>query len=338
MTRSSIRHRQARLRRRRRQLAALGLAAAGIALALSAETRAGDPPTRPTVVVELYTSEGCSSCPPAEALLNELGENDPETSTDNTNSRARLILLAWHVDVWDRLGWKDRFADKRYSDQQRSVARTFGTRSIYTPQMLVQGATHFVGSDAARARREIARAARRRLPAKLDAEAAREGDKLTVTVRAKDLAAGRRFQLVITESGLETRVRAGENKGRRLRHDHVVRAMTHKTPAAGAATRLQLAVPDRDGDKTTRRWVLLLRDELGGVIGAVDGALPAKPTDKPAPGTGRANSGAAGKGTGQNKSKSSGKVGEKTQKETTKTDSDSSGAAPTPPSSGAGTD
>ena len=106
-------------------LAALGLAMFGGPVA--ADT--GSP-----VVVELYTSQGCSSCPPAEAFLGELAK------------RPNVIALEFHIDYWDYIGWKDPFASPDYTARQRAYSARMGERYVYTPQMLIQGQTHEVGS------------------------------------------------------------------------------------------------------------------------------------------------------------------------------------------------
>ncbi|MEX0860590.1 MAG: DUF1223 domain-containing protein, partial [Cucumibacter sp.] len=95
---------------------------------------AGETKERPRVVLELFTSQGCSSCPPADALLEELGGRD------------EVVALGYHVDYWDYIGWADTFGSPAYSDLQRDYARSFGERRIYTPQLVVNGEMHVVGS------------------------------------------------------------------------------------------------------------------------------------------------------------------------------------------------
>src|SRR5438477_2909954 len=103
--------------------------------------------SRAPVLVELFTSEGCSSCPPADRLLETL---DPQ-----------VIVLSEHVDYWDRLGWRDPYSSHASTLRQEAYARTFGTQGPYTPQMVIDGATEFVGNDSRRAADEIARARNR---------------------------------------------------------------------------------------------------------------------------------------------------------------------------------
>ncbi|SNR15197.1 conserved protein of unknown function [Tenacibaculum jejuense] len=101
---------------------------------------------KPVVVLELFTSQGCSSCPPADRLLEEI---------KNNNDSDRVIPVAYHVDYWDYIGWKDPFASKDYTDKQRDYAEKFLSSSIYTPQLVINGDEHFVGSDKVRIERRI---------------------------------------------------------------------------------------------------------------------------------------------------------------------------------------
>ena len=163
------------------------------------------------VVVELFTSEGCSSCPPADAVLRELGERDD------------VIILAWHVDYWDRLGWADPFGDAAYSERQLAYAKSMKLRSRYTPQMIVNGETEFNGSDRARALREIARAEPFTTSVSLDSIAV-TNDAVTIAATVRNARPETRVLIAITEDSLETAdVPRGENRGKTLAHDGVVR-------------------------------------------------------------------------------------------------------------------
>jgi hypothetical protein len=172
--------------------------------------------TRTPVVVELFTSEGCSSCPPADSLLSRLQRIAPDVD---------IIPLSEHVDYWNHLGWQDRFSAPLFSMRQQDYGRTFGLESVYTPEMVVNGAVEFSGSDEARAQREIAKAA--------DGPRAVTSMALTgntaVHLHVEKPPAGSRTVdvfLVITETNLESEVRGGENSGRRLRHIGVVRNLS----------------------------------------------------------------------------------------------------------------
>lgn len=170
--------------------------------------------TRTPVLVELFTSEGCSSCPPADQLLIQLEQKQPVAGVE-------IIALGEHVDYWDRLGWKDRFSSSQFTSRQNAYASNFGKDSVYTPQMVVNGMTEFVGNDANKALQAIQGIAQRRIPHP-EIHIERNGDRLHVAV----VGAGQQGLNVfcaITERDLSTRVNDGENRGRELRHTAVVR-------------------------------------------------------------------------------------------------------------------
>src|SRR5215475_7917611 len=120
--------------------------------AMNADSKNADQPVRP-VIVELFTSEGCSSCPPADALLARL---DHEQRIGN----AEIIALEEHVDYWDQLGWNDPFSGKQWTERQEDYANAFGNAGVYTPQMVIDGRVEFVGSAQNKARNAIAEAAK----------------------------------------------------------------------------------------------------------------------------------------------------------------------------------
>ncbi len=175
---------------------------------LSAQTQA----TRTPVVVELFTSEGCSSCPPADSLLARLQRMVPEVE---------VVPLSEHVDYWNHLGWQDRFSAPLFSMRQQDYGRALHLDNVYTPEMIVDGTAEFNGSDEARARREIHRAAAGPLAVASMSLAGNtvhlHVEKTPVQSRNMDVF------LAITETNLETAVGGGENNGRRLRHVGVVR-------------------------------------------------------------------------------------------------------------------
>ena len=186
-------------------------------------TRAQAPRTR--VLVELFTSEGCSSCPPADDLLIRLDQEQPVPD-------AEIIVISEHVDYWNRLGWADPFSSAAFSERQNQYAGAFGTNQIYTPQMVVDGRREFIGSLEGKARREIARAAQTpKAKVVLVKESAHPPDDLIsmhVSVgqlpRTTSNDTGEVW-LAITEGELSTDVRRGENAFRTLQHTGVVRRM-----------------------------------------------------------------------------------------------------------------
>lgn len=179
------------------------------------------------VLVELFTSEGCSSCPPADRLLTRLQQEQPVPG-------ARIIAVGEHVDYWNRLGWADPFSSPEFSTRQQDYAAFFGIDGPYTPQMIVDGRAEFVGSDQARALKAVAQAAKLS-KATVQVERKDRTTDLTsgsavlrVRIVAPDRSTAKEpadVWLAITEDGLESAVERGENAGRRLRHVAVVREL-----------------------------------------------------------------------------------------------------------------
>jgi hypothetical protein len=168
------------------------------------------------VIVELFTSEGCSSCPPADRLLSELIRTQPVKDVV-------IVGLSEHVDYWNQLGWKDPFSDHRFSQRQTAYATAAGTADIYTPQMVVDGHESFVGSDRAAAMAAIARAAVfQKAPVTLGWTQTTPR-KLTVQMTGGAPAAGAVMFAAIVEDGLSVSVKRGENSGQMLQHSAVTR-------------------------------------------------------------------------------------------------------------------
>jgi hypothetical protein len=212
------------------------------------------------VVVELYTSEGCSSCPPADALLFDLREEDD------------VIALAFHVDYWDYLGWQDRFAKPDFTNRQRAYARSLGSPMVYTPQLVVNGADHVVGS------------ARGQVFAAIDSARAHPGINLDI-----GLAMGDHHSLVVSipaaayngEATIwfvryalneETPVSAGENAGRILRHANVVEELTAIGMWKGEAMDITLPWEAIEGSHETYEdfgcAIIVQPEGLGPILGA----------------------------------------------------------------------
>jgi hypothetical protein len=215
--------------------ACLAIVVLGCALSSGPRAAARSQSASVPVVVELFTSEGCSSCPPADALLQRIVDAQPLAGVE-------IIGLGEHVDYWDHQGWKDRFSSSSFTERQQGYGAHFRSDSIYTPQMVVDGRAEFVGSDGDAARRAIQRAstlAHGRVEVSVAATAIRETDGLHVSVTSSGLpsiSSGDRADLVvaITEDHLESKVTRGENHGRTLQHAAVVRPLqVAGEPAAG---------------------------------------------------------------------------------------------------------
>ena len=167
------------------------------------------------VLVELFTSEGCSSCPPADRVLSQL-EKQP------SNNEAEIITLALHVDYWNYLGWKDEFSQKQFSERQSGYAERFKLDSIYTPQMVVDGQVQFVGSNLDNANKAINDAAKNQ---KATIEISKAADKLKIKIAGAPAHDDAYVWLAIAEDDLKTNVRRGENGGKTLEHVSVAREM-----------------------------------------------------------------------------------------------------------------
>jgi hypothetical protein len=160
------------------------------------------------VVVELFTSQGCSSCPPADQLLAELGTRDD------------VIPLALHVDYWDYIGWKDAFASPDNTRRQKGYAHAGGWRTIYTPQMVVNGAEDVVGSRPMKVADLIMKHAMAPQPVKLDI--ARQGNQLSISATADGNVGPLEVHVVRYAAQEQVDIRRGENAGRKITYTHVV--------------------------------------------------------------------------------------------------------------------
>jgi len=231
---------------KRTLLAALGLA---LCLAVAPHDQARAAEEQP-VVVELFTSQGCSSCPPADALLEELSK------------RPGVVALSLHVDYWDYIGWRDPFADSAYTERQRLYQTRLDNRFIYTPQMVIDGVYDVVGSRHGQVAQAI--------------EQARGRQKVALTLTQESVAipagdapkSGATVWLALLDRHHETPVAAGENHGRKLVNANVVRSFTKIGEWKGEALVLPL---DPEAAKKEGRYacaVLLQDGDYGPILGA----------------------------------------------------------------------
>jgi hypothetical protein len=186
------------------------------------------------VLVELFTSEGCSTCPPADKLLTALDQTQPIEGV-------QVIILSEHVDYWDHEGWKDPFSSAEFSQRQAEYARAFGDKDgVYTPQMIVDGQTPFVGNQSKSIVEAIAKAARSTKADVSIATAKSAAKSITLLVRVRNVlgvssADTAEVMLALTESGLLSTVSRGENSGHTLAHSAVVRKLTRLGTADGGS-------------------------------------------------------------------------------------------------------
>ncbi len=177
----------------------LGLTA-GFAMPVAAEQR--------PVVVELYTSQGCSSCPPADAVFDELTERDD------------VIAIALHVDYWDYIGWKDEFGHPGHADRQRAYANKAGRRSIYTPEMVVNGQTDIVGTKPMKLFDAIAK--HKEVPAAMTLDAVRDGNRISVKGTVpRGGAVPMEIHVLDLRPVQTSKITRGENRGKTIKYSNI---------------------------------------------------------------------------------------------------------------------
>lgn len=239
-------------------LAALAAVTASMAAPSAAQCTKQSPP-HAVALLELYTSEGCNSCPPADRWLSRIAREGP--GADN------VVPLAFHVDYWDRLGWKDRFAAARFSERQYALARQAGSRAVYTPGVFFNfqefrgwGSGRF--NDALRAIN--AKPARADIRLELDTPSpAQLAIKADFALKTPNK--GQAF-VALYENRLSTEVKAGENRGVTLRHDYVVREWVGPIEVKGAAELRRTLALERDWKPQDLGVAAFVQDAAGGEV------------------------------------------------------------------------
>jgi hypothetical protein len=190
---------------------------------------------KPPVVVELYTSQGCSSCPPAEAFMRELAKRDD------------VIGLEFHIDYWDYIGWKDMFADPAFTNRQKRYVNALGARYVYTPQMVIGGNVHAVGSERSTVEKHI-RAAQRAAQAHPPVNLRREGDTLVIEIGEASVSGTYDVTFVTFDKPHTTKVRRGENRGQTLVNANVVRELAVVGKWSGKGTTFRVSLAGKKGN------------------------------------------------------------------------------------------
>ncbi len=205
------------------------LAAVLAATSVGYLSAAAGPATQPPHVLELFTSQGCSSCPPADRLLAELA-GDPQ-----------FIVMSLPVDYWDRLGWKDTFAKHTFTERQYAYANGRGDKQVYTPQVVVNGSEHANGAS----RRAIDASAETTAPLNVPVSLQRHGDDITISVGAASAAAPQATLVLLPYlASRDVAVGRGENARRKLTYTNVVRDIVSLAPWSG--TPLERSISGKD--------------------------------------------------------------------------------------------
>jgi hypothetical protein len=253
-----------------------GLLYVGVHAAPRRESSAGgNGAVRTPVLVELFTSEGCSSCPPADVLLERLDRTQPVGA-------ANIVVLSEHVDYWNDLGWRDPYSSRAISERQEAYAAGDLQGTVYTPQMVVDGRFGSVGSDEPRAREAIETAAREQKTALvLSSVAFGDAGALVAHVDAGPLpaatgAASADVLIAVADESDESQVLAGENDGRKLTHVAVLRSLTK----AGAVSNNSgwsgdVKIPVQRPGRKALRVVGIVQTPAGRVWGVASVRIPA---------------------------------------------------------------
>jgi len=235
---------------------------------ISGQATAQTAPQRSPVLVELFTSEGCSSCPPADALLAKLEQAQPIAGTE-------IIALGEHVDYWDQLGWHDRFSSHLYTERQNQYRFRFHLDDVYTPQMVVDGTEPFVGNDVPHIVHAIDAAGH---TAKINlalSKPALDGNHVSFTVSSSaspGMLSNADLYAALVDPADTTNILSGENKGQVIHHAAVVRSLqkiARLNALASGPVHAQLLTPANSAPATMRIVVFAQRTGEGAVVGAV---------------------------------------------------------------------
>lgn len=226
----------------------------GGSLTRSAEAQSNSPGF---ALIELFTSEGCSSCPPADRLLAEIDRKSKE-------SNLPVYVISMHVDYWNRLGWRDPFSSQQFTDRQHNYAALSGDRQVYTPQMIVNGQHRFVGSrskDASAALRQALAT-----PTAATLSIAREGNQLRYQTEA--VPKGAVLNLAFVQPSVMQQVPRGENANRKLEHTNVAQLL-ETIPLEATSGSIDLdRVGKEANDKATKLIAYVQIVETGEIVAA----------------------------------------------------------------------
>lgn len=214
-----------------------------------------------TAVLELFTSQGCSSCPPADAYLKELAQQED------------VLALAFHVDYWDYLGWKDTLAIPQNTQFQRDYQKVFKSRSIYTPQMVINGRNHMVGSDRKSIQKEMAQQALENQNLVIDVEMAERNGLISINTVGQNIGAMEAVvEIVYFQPQSDVVVERGENAGRTLTYINAVTKVDMLGLWKGEAKSFDLPMSQMIANKAKNCAVVIRQIRKDGLPGAIIGA------------------------------------------------------------------
>jgi len=222
---------------------------AGIIITLSFEQN-NDP--APVAIIELFTSQGCSSCPSADKLLSELSEKE------------NVLALSFHVSYWNYLGWKDPYSSEQFTERQRTYAKKLHLNSIYTPQMIVNGTDEFVGSSRVKAEVAIKQATSTQ-EVQLQMTSNKE-NAIVVNYKLTGSTENEWFNIALVEKHVKNEVPRGENQGKVLEHDNVVRVF--KILEAKKSGSITITLPEKSNMQNAMVIAYIQRQNTFEITGA----------------------------------------------------------------------
>jgi hypothetical protein len=219
---------------------------------------------KPIVVLELFTSQGCSSCPSADIALNEA-----------KNSYSNVIVMSYHVDYWNYIGWKDPFSKTAYADKQRSYARKFKSETIYTPQTVVNGKTHFVGSKKELLKQNIETFSKQKNTNAVQLkQVKRFKDAISLDYIISGSLEHKKLRIALVIDERKTEVKRGENRNRTLSNTNIVvnevEKPLYKNLSNGKAT---IKIPESITSKDQLSLIVLVENEDNDILGGIEKKL-----------------------------------------------------------------
>ncbi|ASK29822.1 DUF1223 domain-containing protein [Chryseobacterium sp. T16E-39] len=195
-------------------------------------------------VLELFTSEGCSSCPPADALMGQIKESSKDQP---------VYILAYHVDYWNRLGWRDRFSTPENSERQQQYSRTLGSQ-VYTPQLVVNGKQQFVGSDKEAVENSVISSLSHEAKSTVDLKAQSNSKQITVNYKVTGNDTQNKLLITLVQKKASTNVAKGENEGRHLQHWQIVHKQVQVSLKNSLEGSTSFSIPE---NFTTTDWEII---------------------------------------------------------------------------------
>lgn len=217
----------------------------------------------PVIVMELFTSQGCSSCPPADELM---------TAVKNS-SKTNVIALSYHVDYWNYIGWKDPFSKSEYSDKQRKYGSKFNSSSIYTPQLVVNGEMHFVGSNQSKMNNAISNFGKKSAQNQVEIfNVVKSKDKIDFEFEIKGSTEKKKIRIVLVIEERITEINRGENRNRTLKNTNIVitESLSSIDKISGKS---QIEVPDMVYAKDDLKLIVIVQDANADIHGTSQAAI-----------------------------------------------------------------